>query len=266
MSVSPWARDLFGDEQAVEVQAALGRALRAVQTNAEQAHYDAQSQKNHVYGIARWAGQYERIADEVGALSGATKIKPRGFPFELVHVGRGLLYPFCYAKSKADVRQARIPNVSGLVRDLFTFAPALRVMQDMLDPFQNDETEMEHELRGQLATLPPETRLVLVPFACNTSGFLDAYWGVAALNQVDGRLEWQQVPDPLALPAATARPGTIPSPSSEPIPAPAVRSFDSGEEPPLNFNQRPASETGLDVPPETEADPIDPRAAEDDES
>ncbi|MFI9422498.1 hypothetical protein ACIG54_02925 [Streptomyces achromogenes] len=262
--LSPWATELFG-EQAAEVRKRLGQALRNMQANAQAAQEQASSRTNHTYGSARWQGQYERVQEELDDLPGATPVKPFQFPFELMLVGRGLIYPFSYSKKKVDVRTARIPNESRLVKELFTFAPEPTEVQGSFDFEGFDEATPDIELRGGLASLPPDTRLVLVPFACNASGLLEAYWGIAALGE-GGRLQWETHPEPLSLPKAVTTHGqhlTV-IPMQPTPPDLELTSFDRGAEPTLTLSSRPNVDRQRDVPPLTEAEPADDQISEDD--
>jgi hypothetical protein len=236
-----------------------------MQANAQAAQEQTASRTNHTYGSARWQGQFERVWEELKDLPGATPVKPFGFPFELMVIGHGLLYPFLYSKTTSDVRTAQIPSESRLVKELFTFAPEPSHVQGVfaLDDF--DESGQTFELRGGLATVPPGTRLVLVPFACNASELLEAHWGIAALG-AERRLEWATLPEPLPLPDTVTFRGqhlrSIPkqATSSER----ELTSFDSGAKPTLTLSSRANVDQQRDVPPLTEAEPADDQTSEDD--
>ncbi|GAA2263672.1 hypothetical protein GCM10010430_55310 [Kitasatospora cystarginea] len=263
--LSPWTIDLFGD-QAHAVRAGLGQAFRNMQANAQAAQEQTNARTNHAFGSSRWSGQFERVWDELKGLPGAQPVKPHGFAFELMLVGRGLLYPFLYSKTKADVRDARIPSESMLIRELFAFAPARTTnVQGVFDFDILDVTVEPITLRGGLTSVPPETRLVLVPFACNTSELLEAHWGVAALG-AERRLDWVTGPEALPLPDAVTFHGqrltSVPAQSD-----PAVlehTSFDQGAKPTLTLSSRPNVDRKRDVTPLTEAEPMKLQANEDD--
>ncbi|WP_338671781.1 hypothetical protein V1460_02200 [Streptomyces sp. SCSIO 30461] len=263
VSLSPWATDVFG-EQAPAVRMFLGQALRNMQANAQAAHEQTNSRTNHTYGTSRWQNQFERVQDELKELPGATPVKPFGFPFELMLVGRGLIYPFLYSKTKADVRKARIPSESQLVKELFTFAPEPKHVQDTFD-FGFGGTALAVEPRGGLAALPQGTRLILVPFACNASELLEAHWGIAALGE-SRRLEWATVPEPLALPQTVTSYGTRLASVPEQTAASERKhtSFAEGSEPTLTLSSRATSDRARDVPPQTEAQPVEDQTSEDD--
>jgi hypothetical protein len=262
--LSPWATDVFG-KQALPVRAGLGQALRNMQADAQAAQEQAESRTNHTYGAARWQGQFERVWEELRDLSGATPVKPFGFPFELVLVGKGLLYPFLYSKTRADVRTARIPRESRLVRELFTFAPDPQVEQPGFDFEEFDDSVPAVEPRGALATVPPDTRLILVPFACNSSELLEAHWGIAALG-AERRLDWATEPEPLVLPdivtSHAQRLRSIPTQATSP--ERELTSFDGGAKPHLTLSSRASVDQQRDVPPLTEAEPADDQTSEGD--
>ncbi|WP_340560747.1 hypothetical protein [Streptomyces sp. GSL17-111] len=262
--LSPWATEVFG-KQAPVVRVSIGQALRNMQANAQAAQEQTDSRTNHTYGSARWQGQFERVREELKDLAGAVPVRPFGFPFELMLVGRGLIYPFLYSKTRSDVRTARIPRESRLVHELFTFAAEPAHVQDAFDFDGFGETGQAVEPRGGLATVPPDTRLVLVPFSCNASELLDAYWGLAALG-TDRRLVWETVPEPLALPDTVTFHGQpLRSVPKQPTsPELELTSFGDGAEPTLTLSSRANVDQQRDVPPLTEAEPADDQTSEDD--
>ena len=264
VSLSPWATEVFG-KQALAVRAGVGQALRNMQANAQAAQEQAESRTNHTYGSARWQGQFERVWEELKDLPGATPVKPFGFPFELMVVGNGLLYPFLYSKTLSDVRTARIPRESRLVKELFTFAPDPAEVQGAFDFEGFDESGQVVEPRGGLASVPRGTRLILVPFACNASELLEAYWGIAALG-AERRMVWESVPEPLALPDTVTSHGqhlrSIPKQAT--ASERELTSFDGGAEPTLTLSSRANVDQQRDVPPLTEAEPADDQTSEDD--
>ncbi|MFJ5806803.1 hypothetical protein [Streptomyces sp. NPDC093093] len=259
MPSSSWTTDVFGN-QAAAVRLAVGQGLRNLQANAQAAQEQTASRTTRSYGTSRYENQYERLQDELKDLPGARAVQPFGFSYELMLIGNGLLYPFRYSKTKSDVRSARIPSQSRLVQELFTFAPAPKHTQD---PFDLDfgPTVQTAEPRGALATVPQGTRLILVPFACNASELLEAYWGIAALG-MNRQLEWNTDPEPLNLPQSvtsyTLRPISIPSQAT------AHTSFADGTEPTLTLSSRTASDRALQVPARTEAEPVEDQTSEDD--
>lgn len=184
-------------------------------------------------------------------------MKPNGFQFELVRVGNALLYPFCFSKRDSNVRTAKIQNVWSVIRELFAFAPPSQ-QADIFGEYEFDPSSVE--LGPKLAALPKDTRLVLVPFACNASGLLKPYWGVAALANDSGSLDWIIDPEPLPLPTAPTLKLGIPQQKTE------HPGFDEGEQPIVALAPRPSADRKLDVPPTTEAPPTEPLVNEDDEN
>ena len=265
VALPPWTTEAFG-KQAPAVRVGLGQALRNMQSDAQAAQEQVGSRTNHTYGVSRWQGQFERMQDELKDLPGARSVKPYRFPFELMLIGNGLLYPFLYSKKKSDVRSARIPHESQLIKELFTFAPEPTHVQDAFDFFAFDEGVETVEPRGGLATVPPGTHLVLVPFACNVSELLDAHWGIASLG-ASRHLEWRTGPEPLTLPVTVTSHGQrlVSTPSQSMTPAAEHTSFDHGTEPALTLSSRPNVDRKRDdVPPLTEPEPVEDQTSEDD--
>lgn len=256
--VSAWASELFNDEQtARDLRDGIGQALVDMQANARASQQEADVSSTQVHGVARYRGAFERVSDQLEDLPGAQLVKPNGFQFDLVRVGNGLLYPFCFSKKDANVRAARIQNVWSVIRELFAFAP-LSEQADLFGGYAFDPSAVE--LRPRLAALPEGTRLVLVPFACNAAGLLKPYWGVAALADESGTLEWNIDPEPLPLPDAPTPKLTIPQQLA------GHPGFDEGEQPMVALAPRPDAERKLDIPPVSEVVPIEPLASENDEN
>lgn len=170
MPSSLWTTDVFG-EQAADARCRVGQGLRNMQANAQAAQEQAGSRTTRVYGTSRYENQYERLQDELKQVPGARAVKPFGFSYELMLIGKGLIYPFRYSNTKSDVRSARIPSQSRLVRELFTFAPPPKHTQVPFDLDFGPAVPIA-EPRGALVTVPEGTQLVLVPFACNASELL----------------------------------------------------------------------------------------------
>ncbi|MFE4599861.1 hypothetical protein ACFRKE_03310 [Kitasatospora indigofera] len=279
--VAPWSREVFGDH-AEAVRAGVGQALRNMQANARASHEDTDAETKHAYGWSRYSGQFARIWDELKELPGARRVKPKQFQFALTMVGRGLLYPFRYAETASDVTLARVPSASLLVRELFSFAPVVEDPQHPLFYGEEDEGEPAAvALRAGLSDLPPDTCLVLVPFTCNVDGLLESYWGTAALGE-ERRLQWAQRPEQLHLPnQATRFHRSEAPPQTEILDTEAQKleqigettSFDQGEEPSFDLSSRSEIDRKRwdrdsdkpGIPPQTEHEPEQPQANEDDE-
>ncbi|MGW4812170.1 hypothetical protein ACWEPB_11055 [Kitasatospora cineracea] len=263
--LSPWTTELFG-KQALAVRSGLGQAFRNMQANAQAVQEQADVRTNHPFGSARWAGQFERVYEELRDLPGAKPVKPHRFPFELMLVGRGLIYPFLYSKTRSDVLTARVPSHSEMVRALFTFAPPPTSIQGAFDfEFAATPEELAVELRGGLTTVPPDTCLVLVPFACNSSELLEAHWGIAA-HGADDTLDWVAGPEELPLPASVTFHGKRLSsiPAQPGAPTLEHTSFDQGDTPTLTLSSRSNVDRTLNVTPLTEAEPAKPQTNEND--
>ncbi|MFD9630024.1 hypothetical protein [Streptomyces violascens] len=256
--VSDWASELFkGEQTARDVRERIGQALLDMQDNARASQAIADVSSSQVHGVSRYRGAFERVSEQLEDLPGAQLVKPNGFQFNLVRIGNGLLYPFCFAKRDANVRTARIQNVWSVIRELFAFAPP-SAQADLFGQYTFDPSTVA--LRPRLAALPEDTRLVLVPFACNAAGLLKPYWGVAALADETGTLEWTIDPEPLPLPDVRTPKLTIPQ---QVVGHPG---FDEGEQPLVVLAPRPDAERKLDVPPVSEVTPIEPLANENDEN
>ncbi|WP_331758133.1 hypothetical protein [[Kitasatospora] papulosa] len=256
--VSAWTSELFGSEETARiVRDRLGQGLVDMQANAQASHLEADVSSTQVHGVVRYLGGYERVSAALKSIPGAELVKPNGFRFELVRVGNALLYPFCFSKKDSNVRTAKIQNVWSVIRELFAFAPPSQ-QADIFGEYEFDPSSVE--LRPKLAALPKDTRLVLVPFACNAAGLLKPYWGVAALANDSGSLDWIIDPEPLPLPAAPSSKLSIPQQQTE------HAGFDEGEQPIVALAPRPQADRKLDVPPTTEAPPTEPLVNEDDEN
>ncbi|MFJ2406633.1 hypothetical protein ACIOUE_35640 [Streptomyces xanthochromogenes] len=256
--VSAWASELFNDEQtARDVRDGIGQALVDMQANARASHQEADVSSTQVHGVTRYRGAFERVSKQLADLPGAQLVKPNGFQFDLVRIGNGLLYPFCFSKKDANVRTARIQNVWSVMRELFAFAPPSE-QADLFGEYAFDPSAVE--LRPRLAALPEGTRLVLVPFACNAAGLLKPYWGVAALADASGTLEWVTDPEPLPLAVAPTPKLTIPPQLA------AHPGFDEGEQPLVALAPRPDAERKLNIPPVSEVAPIEPLTRENNEN
>ncbi|MFI9031105.1 hypothetical protein [Streptomyces sp. NPDC053560] len=240
----------------------IGQGLVDMQANARASHQEGNVSSTQLHGIARYRGAFERVSEQLADLPGAQLVKPNGFQFELVRIGNGLLYPFCFSKRDTSAHTARIQNVWSVIRELFAFAPP-SAQADLFGEYRFDPSAVE--LRPRLATLPEGTRLVLVPFACNAAGLLKPYWGVAALADETGTLEWIIDPEPLPLPDAPTSKLTIPHQLA------GHSGFDEGEQPivalaPRPDTERKLAERGLGPAPVSEATPIEPLTNESDEN
>lgn len=237
-----WTHGLFGNVKPDEVRRRIGQALRDMNDNARNSQAGAGVKRRSPYGAARYTNCHERLHEQFDKVKGAYRIKPGNrFGYDLVVVGKALLYPFCFAKKDQDIHTAKIPNVHPGIVQLFEFAPDPPPVVDLFGEHRFDLGVAEP---SRLGTLPEDTQLVLIPFACNDSGLLKPYWGIAALADDTGTLAW--ITDPEALPTpATATPRNL-SLVSPQAPAPDLISFDAGAEPVANMSPKPddAAEEG----------------------
>ncbi|MDQ0911216.1 hypothetical protein QFZ22_007201 [Streptomyces canus] len=237
-----WTDNLFGDLEPDNVQRRISQALQDMNDNARRAQGDANSRRKHTYGITRYNNSHERLQEQFDGVEGAYRINAgKSFNWDLIVVGKALLYPFHYAHQHKDVREAKIPNVHQGIVNLFQFAPPPTPIVDIFgDEHMPGYGPVEH---GRLYGLPRDTRLVLVPFASNDSGLLKAYWGIAALVDETGALEWTTTPEPLPV-ASSTRP-TLDIVQRHGA-ASEVVTFDSGDAPVAELSPRPdeAGEAG----------------------
>ncbi|MYQ90220.1 hypothetical protein GTY20_02115 [Streptomyces sp. SID4946] len=261
----PWQEQAFG-EHVQAVRHGLGQALRNMHENARNAQEEARVEDKDPYGSSRYTGQFRRIEEELGGIAGALPVRPHGFRFNLMLVGRGLIYPFRYAKKNADVRLAHVPH-SQLIRELLTnFGTEPEHEQGVLN-FAADTHSASSplELRAGLRGLPAGTMLILTPFACNAEGLLECYWGVASLGDSGTAVQWASQPETLPVPdTPTTKHGHISLPHQT-APAGELGRFDHGTLPEVSLVSRPKADTKRRVTPLTEAKPIRPQASEENE-
>ncbi len=261
----PWQERVFGDHREA-VGLGLGQALRNMHENARNAQEEAQVEDADPYGSSRYTNQFARVEDELKGIPGARPVRPRGFRFNLMLVERGLIYPFRYAKKKADVRLAHIPH-SLLIRELLAnFGTEPESQQGAFLFEEGGFDSSPTALRAGLADLPADTKLVLVPFACNVGSLLESYWGVASLGADGSTVEWASRPDPLPVPEqATVRPRLTAVPQQGVPLVTEMRSFDEGAEPMVLLSSRPGGDVKRDITPTTEFEQIEPQANQDED-
>jgi hypothetical protein len=234
-AVSEWARVTFGD-RALPVRRAVVEALQVALNDAQDAQQTSHASTRHPFGATLMARKYEVLAEKLADMDGVRVTRLAGSAFSLVIVGRNMLLPFRYAKdATVPIHQARMTDgqVSGRMRLLFSrFGPHPLYIQESL---LSDDTPDDDE-ETLFANLPGETRLIVIPFACNElAGLINAWWGEAALG-VTGELNWVRPPEQLPLRA---------QPSGAVRPEPAGK-FDSGELPGLITQPRGTPRTGTD--------------------
>jgi hypothetical protein len=235
-AVSEWALATFGD-RALPVRRAVVEALLVALNDAQDAQQTSHASTRHPFGATLMARKYEVLAEKLADMDGVRVTRLAGSAFSLVIVGRNMLLPFRYAKdATVPIQQARLTDgqVSGRMRLLFSrFGPHPLYIQESLLP--DDTLDDDEEIL--FANLPDETRLIVIPFACNEqAGLINAWWGEASLDGVTGELNWIRPPEQLPLRA---------QPFGAVRPEPAAM-FDSGELPGLVTRPRETPRTGTD--------------------
>jgi len=280
-SISPWARERFGD-RAAHVRAALVDALQRALANAQDAHKISKSRKLFTFGAAQASRRYECIVEALREMDGAQVIKPKGSPYELVVLNGNLIYPFRYSKdSNTPIQQAKVTEkkVSGLIAELFTFYGPEPQQQSLFDRPGEDAEATERT--PVLTALPEGTRLVLLAYASNDhAGVLNVWLGEGELGE-RGRVQWlpgryEQLPlsspasggedrgDGLAGPPGPTHGPRLTGPASG---AAAVPRFDDGDMPsvPLTARTPVERENSEKFPPATERAAQNPKADEKDQ-
>lgn len=261
--ISRWAQGRFGD-RAHQVRQGVVTALRETLNDAQNAQSVSKSATRHTFGGALLARKHETLATAFRDMDGVQLVRTAGSPFQLVVLNECLLFPFRYAQdAKVQIRDARITerHISGRIKAMFArFGPKPAYVQGSLLPEDEEEETDLASLGPALEELPPDTRLVLIAFACNEqAGLINIWWGEAELADDFGRLHWIGSPEELPLPAdqqtgAHLRPVGSPSENNQ-----SAARFDSGVMPPLETgvhesdNKRAAS--GQSPSPRDEASP-----------
>ncbi|MFG2058520.1 hypothetical protein ACGFI9_31300 [Micromonospora sp. NPDC048930] len=270
-SVSPWARERFG-ERAAHVLSALVDALHRALADAQDAHKVAKSKKLFTFGAAQASRRYECIVEALKDLDGAQVIKPKGSPHELVVLDGNLIYPFRYAKGdNVPIQRARVTDrkVSGLISELFAcYGPEPEQPSLFDQPGDGSETP---ERSPVLTTLPEGTRLVLLAYASNDrAGILNAWLGEGELGN-RGHVRWlrgryEQLPLASPISGAAVAHGSIPAPRLTGLVGGVAAGprFDDGVMPavPLTARAPVERENSDKFPPVTERAPETPKADE----
>ncbi|WP_020522418.1 hypothetical protein [Catelliglobosispora koreensis] len=190
---SGWADERFGVEHAAILRRLLPEALAAAVSDAVDAHEAAKTEKKITFGATRYVKQYESVVEYLRDIDGVSFVRVPGTFYELAVVNGTILLPFRFADQLAV--RLEDPRV---VRELGKVARGLieRIgaepswSQPQLYADFDDADHASAVVQATLERLGLDTKLVLVPFACNVEGgLLAAYWGEAALRG-DGQLEW----------------------------------------------------------------------------
>jgi hypothetical protein len=270
-AISGWARQRFG-ERAQLVRKAVVQALSATVTDAQDAHKEGKSDKLYTFGWTLAVRKYERLVEALRDMDDVDLVRPPGSPHNLVLFGENLLYPFRYAKDAATpLSEARVTDgrVSAMVAELFQrFGPEPTHQEVTFPLFDPEPSPDDDEFRSALDRVPPQTKLILIAFACNErSGLIDAAWGEGELVDSTGHLRWLPgcyEPLPIAA-AAVESPGWVPQPRAVGDMAGETR-FDKGAMPAVPLTARPPIERANSdtFPPVTERTPENPKVDEED--
>ncbi|MER5868052.1 hypothetical protein [Kitasatospora sp. NPDC002040] len=193
-SVSPWAPTAFGS-LAAEVTAIVPACLVRAHERTQGGHEGVHTQTLEAYRHGLYAAQYEELSADLSQLPGVELVRLQARTVAVVagHV----VYPYRYAKKDVPVTAARLRSVSGLRAYLIRrHGPDQR--QGELD--LGIELPDDGEPHADLARLPPETKLVLVAYACSLAeGVVRMEWGSAELRREDRSLIWHHH-EPLPIP------------------------------------------------------------------
>ncbi|MEV7179373.1 hypothetical protein [Kitasatospora sp. NPDC093679] len=193
--VTPWAEEAFG-ALAPRLVDLVPECLARAHERARDAHEGAQTQTLEAYGHGLYAAQFEQLAMGLADLPGADAVRLQART--VMVVAGHVLYPIRYAKRDTPVSTAKLRRTSGLRADLIRrHGPDPR--QGELDLGPAFEAP-EDEVHGDLAKLSPDTKLVLVAYACaHHSGIVRLEWGSAELQQQNRSLVWHHH-EPLPIP------------------------------------------------------------------
>jgi hypothetical protein len=226
------------------IVAALQRAV----ADAQDSQQASKTGTRYPFGVTLMARKYEALVTALEDMGEVMSVPMKGSPFRLVLIEGCLLYPFKYANdATVAISEARISDrlVSDRVRGIFgKFSPSSYVQDGLFDGEEEAESETV-ALNAAMQALPPDTKLVLVAFACNEkAGLINAWWGEAELADDYGRLNWHGKPEEIRLPVelqAGGRPRAVLARDADT----AAARFDSGDMPGLM--------TGLRTPSDGEA-------------
>ncbi|MDH6110374.1 hypothetical protein P3T36_003411 [Kitasatospora sp. MAP12-15] len=184
-TASPWARKVFGP-LAPSLSRIVPACLVRAHERARDAHQSVHTQTLEAYGHGLYAAQYEELATGLAELPGAEPVRLQART--VMVVAGHVLYPLRYSKKDVPVSSAKLRRASGLRADL--------IRRHGPDPMQGElDLGLDHhepdELHNDLARLAPETKLVLVAYACaQHSGVVRLEWGSAELRSEDRSLIW----------------------------------------------------------------------------
>ncbi|MEV7179367.1 hypothetical protein [Kitasatospora sp. NPDC093679] len=193
-SASPWAQTVFGPI-AAEVAAIVPACIVRAHERAQGGHEGVRTQTLEAYGHGLYAAQYEELSAGLSRLPDTDLVRLQART--LAVIAGYVIYPYRYAKKDVPVSTARLRSRSGLRADL--------IRQHGPDPRQPGldlgiELPAEDEPHADLARLAPDTKVVLVAYACSLAdGIVHLEWGSAELRDEDRSLIWHHH-EPLPVP------------------------------------------------------------------
>lgn len=275
MSVTPFQSNGMAqifDTDTDRIRAAVEAGLKATQDAALNAHAagGSTSRRRFTLSSTRLDQQFDHILERVQALQISDfRALPPGGPgvwYKLAYVHGALLLPVHVAHSSADGPGVKWPRqpVPQIVKELFSLdRRPPRWTADTLDDTEEPLPQEEIELRTALQDLPPDSRLVLIPFTMTFSGITAAWWGEAKLLNNAGDLQWLIKPEMLRV----ARPDLVagtPQLAAVPRQAPGPdKSFTAGALPAPDLRLLSAEETKQPGTPKTEPDDPQPDVQDD---
>jgi len=261
---SDWVTDSFGEHASILCER-IPAALAVAHMRARASHDAARSTKLRVYGTTLWECQHEELVSAMVSIDGAKVAKFGGY--ELPVVAKKVLFPLRYTdRSGVPVDSARLPvPVSQQRQRLFSaHAPDVERPHPYLDQSWADlDLPNDYEVFPQLGD---DTELIVIAYASSLeAGVMNIEWGQAE-HVGDGELVWgEHTPLPLisaGLAAATVTASGGLSIAGHSIAGPR---FDAAQEPDLAFGLRHPGDKNLDVPPQTERHPDEPRTQDNDQ-
>ncbi|MFI9366521.1 hypothetical protein ACIG5E_36535 [Kitasatospora sp. NPDC053057] len=193
---SPWATEVFG-KLASQLTTIVPACILNAHDRARGGHEGVHTQTHEAYGHGLYAAQYEELVTGLADLPGSEPVRLQART--VMVIAGHVIFPIRYAKKDVPVTVARLRRSSGLRADLIRrHGPEPRQIAFDL----GIELPEEDEPHADLLRLSPETKLVLVAYACSlASGVVRLEWGSAELRREDRSLLWHHH-EPLPLPRA----------------------------------------------------------------
>lgn len=260
---SDWAASAFG-EHADVLRREIPVALATAHTRARAGHDATRSSSRRVYGTALWEFQHEEMVSAAMWVDGAKVAKFGGY--QLPVVANQVLFPLRYSdRAGIPVKRARLPLPVSKQRERLFGAHAPEVERH--NPFL-DESWAELDLPEGYEVFPQlgdGTELIVIAYACSLeAGVLHVEWGRAE-HVGGGELLWgEHTPLPLASAGLVDSAARIDGLGVAGQNIPGAR-FDAGEEPGISLDVRRPEDEKMDVPPQTEHHPDEPRTKDNDQ-